>query len=112
MIVPSVLLLLKATLCAVPLRAQEAPAVASATPVPVLAYQGRLLEATLPVTGTRSFVFSILDATGVELWNSGTQSISVNTGLYGIELGASPMPACPPVSWPRRTSSYGSLFPA
>jgi len=95
MIVPSVLLLLKATLCAVPLRAQEAPAVASATPVPVLAYQGRLLEATLPVTGTRSFVFSILDATGVELWNSGTQSISVNTGLYGIELGASPMPAMP-----------------
>ena len=61
----------------------------------MLAYQGRLLEAALPVTGTRSFVFSILDATGAELWNSGAQSVSVNTGLYGVELGASPMPAIP-----------------
>ena len=93
--VPSALLLLTATLCLVPMNAQETTAFASVTPVPVLAYQGRLLEATLPVTGTRTFVFSILDATGTELWNSGSQSISVNTGLYGIELGAAPMPAMP-----------------
>ena len=64
-------------------------------PAPVLAYQGRLLEATLPVTGTRTFVFSLLDASGRELWTSGNQSVSVNTGLYGVVLGASPMSAIP-----------------
>ncbi len=72
-----------------------APPLFAQQPAPVLAYQGRLLEATLPVTGTRSFTFAILDGTGAELWNSGAQSVAVNTGLYGVELGAAPMPAIP-----------------
>ncbi len=70
-------------------------ATSPAAPAPVLAYQGRLLEATLPVTGIRTFIFSILNAAGTELWTSGAQSVSVNTGLYGVELGAAPMPAIP-----------------
>ena len=83
--------LLAALLSSAPIIAQTVHAL----PLPVLAYQGRLLESALPVTGTRSFVFSILDATGAELWNSGAQSVSVNSGLYGVALGASPMPAIP-----------------
>ncbi len=71
-----------------PLISQAVPA----PPLPVLAYQGRLLEATLPVTGTRTFVFSILDGAGTELWNSGNQSVSVNSGLYSVLLGEAPMP--------------------
>ncbi|HCZ32122.1 MAG TPA: hypothetical protein DHV93_00735, partial [Holophagaceae bacterium] len=67
-----------------------------AAPAPVLACQGRLLEAALPVTGTRTFIFAILDGSGAELWNSGSQSISVNSGLYSVSLGAAPMPAIPP----------------
>jgi hypothetical protein len=75
---------------------QVASAAAAATaPAPMLAYQGRLLEATLPVTGTRTFTFAILDGAGTEIWNSGNQTVSVNSGLYGVELGASPMPAIP-----------------
>lgn len=66
-----------------------------APPLPVLAYQGRLTEAGLPVTGSRAFVFSILDGTGAEIWNSGTQTLSVNSGLYAVLLGAPPMPAMP-----------------
>ena len=83
--------LLSTLMASAPLIAQATPA----SPVPVLAYQGRLLEATLPVTGTRAFTFSILDGAGAELWNSGAQSVAVNTGLYGVELGAAPMPAIP-----------------
>lgn len=70
--------------------AQSAP---PAPPLPVLAYQGRLLEAGLPVTGSRTFLFSILDGAGAELWNSGNQTVSVNSGLYAVLLGAPPMPA-------------------
>ena len=76
----------------------SAPLIAQVTPtppLPVLAYQGRLTEATLPVTGTRTFVFSILDGAGAELWNSGNQTVSVNSGLYAVLLGAPPMPAMP-----------------
>ena len=68
---------------------------APAPPLPVLAYQGRLTEAGLPVTGTRTFVFSILDGTGAELWTSGDQTVSVNSGLYAVLLGAVPMPGIP-----------------
>ncbi|MDP1833111.1 MAG: tail fiber domain-containing protein [Geothrix sp.] len=83
--------LLAALVASVPLVAQAPPA----PPLPVLAYQGRLTEATLPVTGSRTFVFSILDGAGAELWNSGDQSVSVNSGLYAVLLGAPPMPAMP-----------------
>lgn len=80
-----------ASLVACPALVAQQPA----APSPVLAYQGRLLEATLPVTGIRTFVFSILDGAGAELWNSGDQSISVNSGLYSAALGAAPMTAIP-----------------
>ena len=83
--------ILVALAASAPLLSQATPA----PPLPVLAYQGRLLEAGLPVTGTRTFVFSILDGAGAELWNSGDQFVSVNSGLYAVLLGAAPMPAMP-----------------
>ena len=80
-----------------PLFTQDPPTAAAvdAMPGPQIAYQGRLLEAGLPVTGIRIFIFSILDAGGVELWNSGPQSVSVNNGLYAVVLGGTGMPAIP-----------------
>ncbi|WP_306600961.1 collagen-like protein [Geothrix sp. 21YS21S-2] len=78
---------------ALPVLAQQA---ADAAPLPQVAYQGRLLDGTTPVTGTRVFTFSILDSGGIELWNSGNQSLEVEGGLYGIVLGTSGMPAIPP----------------
>src|SRR5208337_5430003 len=69
--------------------------VAGPPPSPVLAYEGRLLEANAPVTGARSFVFSIIDSSGKELWNSGPQTLTVTGGLYGVVLGAAGMPAFP-----------------
>lgn len=69
--------------------------VAAPAPSPVLAYEGRLVEANAPVTGARSFVFSIIDSSGNELWNSGPQTLAVTGGLYGVVLGAAGMPAFP-----------------
>src|SRR5271170_3391995 len=69
--------------------------VADPAPNPELAYEGRLIESGAPVTGTRPFVFSILDASGNELWSSGPQNLTVTVGLYGVVLGAAGMPAIP-----------------
>ncbi|WP_052572540.1 collagen-like protein [Holophaga foetida] len=76
----------------------QMPFVAMATealPNPQIAYQGRLLEGTLPVTGNRTFVFAILDSGGAELWNSGDQVLSVTNGLYAVVLGGTGMTAIP-----------------
>jgi hypothetical protein len=48
--------------------------VADPVPSPELAYEGRLTESNVLVTGARPFIFSILDANGNELWNSGSHS--------------------------------------
>lgn len=69
--------------------------VADPAPSPVLAFEGRLVESNAPVTGTRPFVFSIIDSDGNQLWNSGTQTLTVIDGLYGVVLGATGMPALP-----------------
>ena len=69
--------------------------VADPAPSPVLAFEGRLVESNAPVTGARPFVFSIIDSSGNELWNSGPQTLVVTGGLYGIVLGATGMPALP-----------------
>lgn len=74
---------------------KSTPPTADAAPAAQIAYQGRLLEATLPVTGSRTFTFSILDALGAELWNSGPQDVSVNNGLYAVVLGGVGMPEIP-----------------
>ena len=66
---------------------------ADPSPSPFLAYQGRLLEFDTPVTGTRNFVFSILDQAGKQLWTSGPQALSVTGGLYAVVLGGPGMPA-------------------
>jgi hypothetical protein len=71
-----------------------APA-APAPPAPQVAYQGRLLEGSLPVTGSRAFDFSILDPSGAVLWTSGEVSLPVNNGLYATVLGAGSMPPIP-----------------
>src|SRR5258708_38704374 len=68
---------------------------ADPAPSPQLAYQGRLLEFGTPVTGTRNFVFSIIDATGKQQWTSGPQALTVTGGLYGVVLGGSGMPTLP-----------------
>ena len=77
------------------LSAESFAQVADPTPSPVLAYEGRLSESNILVTGTRPFVFSILDANGNELWNSGAQNLVVVEGLYGVVLGSTGMPVIP-----------------
>jgi len=79
-------------LVAAPALVAQAP---DAPPAPVLAYQGRLVEAALPVTGTRDFTFALLDATNAELWVSGSQNLSVTNGLYSALLGGTGMPPIP-----------------
>ncbi|GLH74418.1 hypothetical protein GETHLI_29200 [Geothrix limicola] len=76
------------------LQAQTVPAVDPA-PLPTLTYQGRLMEASVPVSGARSFTFSILDSSGAEQWNSGAQTLTVSEGLYAIALGTTGMPPLP-----------------
>ena len=82
-------------LCAVAPRPVHAQQAADPTPLPQVAYQGRLLEGGAPVTGARVFVFSILDSTGHELWNSGNQTLTVDVGLYGVVLGSTGMTPIP-----------------
>ena len=62
-------------------------------PTPQLAYQGRLLEAGVAANGARAFVFSLKDPTGLELWSSGTQTVTVADGMYSVVLGSTGMPA-------------------
>jgi len=76
-----------------PLRAQAAAI--QAAPIPAITYQGRLMESGVAITGDRSFVFAILDSTGVEQWNSGAQTLAVTGGLYSAVLGSTGMPALP-----------------
>lgn len=76
-------------LVAAPALVAQAP---DAPPPPMLAYQGRLMEAGLPVTGSRDFTFALLDSANVELWNSGPQSLPVTNGLYSALLGGTGMP--------------------
>lgn len=86
---PSSLTLL---LAAAPVLMAQAP---EAPPPPVVAYQGRLVESGVPVTGSRTFTFALLDGAGVELWASGAQSLAVTNGLYSALLGGTGMPAIP-----------------
>ena len=79
-----------------PLAAQSVPSAAVVAPTPQLAYQGHLLEAGVAANGARVFVFSLRDATGLELWSSGNQTVPVSDGLYSVVLGATGMPAIPP----------------
>ena len=79
-----------------PLAAQSVPAAAVVAPTPQLAYQGHLLEAGVAANGARVFVFSLRDATGLELWSSGNQTVTVSDGLYSVVLGSTGMPAISP----------------
>ena len=76
-------------------QAQAVPASADVAPLPTIAYQGRLMEGTMAVTGPRSFTFAILDSLGVEQWNSGAQTLTVTEGLYSVVLGTTGMTALP-----------------
>ena len=80
---------------AVTSRPATAQQVSNPTPLPQVAYQGRLIEAGVAVTGARVFTFSILDSSGNELWNSGNQTLLVDAGLYAMVLGSSAMPPIP-----------------
>lgn len=61
-----------------------------APPAPSLTYQGRLVETGVPVTGTRSFVFSLLDSTSTVLWTSPSTSVTVTDGLYATLITGFP----------------------
>jgi len=76
-------------------RPSYAQAAADPAPQPLLAYQGRVMEGTAPVTGSRIFTFAMLDSNGQELWNSGNQALDIEAGLYGIVLGSTGMPPIP-----------------
>ena len=76
-------------------RPSHAQAAADPAPQPLLAYQGRVMEGTAPVTGSRIFTFAMLDSNGQELWNSGNQALDIEAGLYGIVLGSTGMPPIP-----------------
>jgi hypothetical protein len=80
---------------ALPVVQAQTIATADPAPAPTLAYQGRLIEGTVAVSGVRGFTFSLLDSAGAEQWNSGTQSLTVTDGLYAVVLGATGMPALP-----------------
>ncbi len=71
------------------------------TPIPQVAYQGRLIEGIVPVTGARVFTFSILDPAGLELWSSGNQTLNVDAGFYGVVLGSAAMPSITAVTFNR-----------
>ncbi len=64
-------------------------------PQPLLAYQRRVLENGQPVTGTRTFTFTLLDGAGTQLWASGDQTLAVSQGLCSIVLGGAGQPALP-----------------
>ena len=75
------------------------PAVAATVqPSPEIAYQGRLLQNTLPVTGLHLFDFQILDSASNLLWDSGSIQLPVDNGLYSVVLGSTVagIPAIPP----------------
>lgn len=78
----------------IPLRAGTTTS-SPVAPLPTLAYQGRLLESNVPAHGDRTFVFSILDSKGAELWTSGPQTVVVTAGLYSVVLGSTGMTALP-----------------
>ena len=64
-------------------------------PSPVLAFEGRLIEGSGPVSGVHAFDFRVMDASGAELWKSGLLNLTVSGGLYGVVLGTGGMPAMP-----------------
>ncbi|MFH2203874.1 MAG: hypothetical protein ABIJ96_12205 [Elusimicrobiota bacterium] len=64
-------------------------ATASSGTVPSgLIYQGRLEDAGVPAAGLKNMVFRLYDTAsgGTPLWDSGTQSVSVNGGVFGVVL--------------------------
>ena len=79
------------------LRTQEVPATtaASVAPLPTIAYQGRLLDGAAIASGARVFTFSILDVAGVQQWNSGALTLTVEEGLYSVVFGSTGMPPLP-----------------
>ena len=57
----------------------------------VITFQGRLTESNVPITATRNMRFAIVDSTGTTTyWQSNASNtipISVNQGIYTINLG-------------------------
>ncbi len=71
-----------------------APQRALATPVAsTIGYQGQLSDDSgSPLNGQYSMLFRIYDASagGSEVWNSGTQTVTVSQGLFNVELSVDP----------------------
>ncbi len=55
---------------------------------PVMGYQGRLVEAGVPVTGTRTMTFSLFNVQtgGTQIWSE-TKDVIVSNGLFQTALG-------------------------
>ncbi len=58
-------------------------------------WQGRLTVNEIPLTGSHSMVFSLLDSSSTELYNSGTITVQVTEGLAAVLVGGGSMPAIP-----------------
>jgi hypothetical protein len=69
-----------------------------------ISYQGRLTDNGIPVNGLKSVTFTIYNAGGVPVWNSGTVNVAFTDGLFTIELGQSPQPSLPLEIWPADTA--------
>jgi hypothetical protein len=85
--------------------AQEAPPGPAAPPesmpaliFPLLSYQGRLVEAGAPVTGSRTMTFRLWTAPsgGGMVWDEGPETVAVTNGLFTVTLGDTTVL---PVSW-------------
>ena len=55
-------------------------------------YQGRLIDAGSPVSGSRSMTFRLFDAAagGAALWTGGPQTVAVSSGIFSTTLAMTP----------------------
>ncbi len=60
---------------------------AATAPAPLLTCQGKLAESGVPVTGSRSFIFSLIMPDDTVGWTSPTLTLAVANGLYATLLG-------------------------
>ncbi|MFH1723933.1 MAG: fibrinogen-like YCDxxxxGGGW domain-containing protein [Elusimicrobiota bacterium] len=73
-----------------------APSARAADIPSIINFQGRLLEAGQPVTGTRDLSFAVYGSAdgSDQLWTETQAGVSVNAGVFSVHLGAAaPLPA-------------------
>ena len=63
---------------------------AFATVPQTITFQGRLTESGIPVEGTRTMRFAIVNTTGTVVWANTDSSVALSQGIYTFELGTTP----------------------